>query len=103
MDTLVARYSRPAAMHKETYPEDQEDDLQNDMSSSLSLKFAMPPVAQVCVLSIYTFIKAGSNQTNLSPPPGSAQQPTTVQTPNAPSRSPTVPRHSPSDSKAASS
>lgn len=47
MDTLVARYSRPAASHNETLAEDQYDDFQNDITPSLSLKFAMPPVAQV--------------------------------------------------------
>ncbi|KAI0125794.1 proteasome component PRE2 [Xylariales sp. AK1849] len=46
MDTLVARYSRPAAFMKETYAEDQQDDLYDDTTPSLSLKFAMPPIAQ---------------------------------------------------------
>ena len=47
MDTLVARYSRPAALQHETFGEDQQDDLANDMAPALSLKFAIPPVAQV--------------------------------------------------------
>jgi 20S proteasome subunit beta 5 len=47
MDTLVAKYSRPAAFQTETLAEDQYDDFQNDNTPSLSLKFAMPPVAQV--------------------------------------------------------
>ncbi|TGJ83692.1 hypothetical protein E0Z10_g5067 [Xylaria hypoxylon] len=46
MDTLVARYSRPAAFQKETLAEDQFDDFHNDVTPGLSLKFAMPPVAQ---------------------------------------------------------
>lgn len=46
MDTLVAKYSRPAAFQNETYA-DQQEDLHDDMTPSLSLKFAMPPVAQV--------------------------------------------------------
>lgn len=47
MDTLVARYSRPAAFQSETHIADNDDDLHNDTTPSLSLKFAMPPVAQV--------------------------------------------------------
>lgn len=47
MDTLVARYSRPVASHHEAFADEQQDDLQDDMAPALSLKFAMPPVAQV--------------------------------------------------------
>lgn len=47
MDTLVTRYSRPAALQRETHYEDSFDNVQDDMAPSLSLKFAMPPVAQV--------------------------------------------------------
>jgi hypothetical protein len=47
MDTLVARYSRPAALTRETYAEDFQDELHDDNTHNLSLKFAMPPVAQV--------------------------------------------------------
>ena len=47
MDSLVARYSRPATLQRETFEEDQQDDFANDIESGLSLKFAMPPVAQV--------------------------------------------------------
>ncbi|KAJ2986071.1 hypothetical protein NUW58_g5204 [Xylaria curta] len=38
--------SRPTAFQNETLAQDQYDDLQNDVTPSLSLKFAMPPVAQ---------------------------------------------------------
>lgn len=47
MDALVTRYSRPAALQRETHHQDSFDDAQDDMAPSLSLKFAMPPVAQV--------------------------------------------------------
>jgi hypothetical protein len=47
MDSLVARYSRSAALQSETLTENQHDDLENDINPTLSLKFAMPPVAQV--------------------------------------------------------
>ncbi|KAI1330977.1 proteasome component PRE2 [Xylariaceae sp. FL0255] len=46
MDTLVARYSRPAALQNNSFEEEQQDDFQNDTAPGLSLKFAMPPVAQ---------------------------------------------------------
>lgn len=46
----MARYSRPAALQRETYAEDQQDDMHDDTTNSLSLKFAMPPVAQVSYL-----------------------------------------------------
>jgi len=46
MDALVTRYSRPAALQRETQHKDSFDDAQDDMAPSLSLKFAMPPVAQ---------------------------------------------------------
>lgn len=45
MDTLVAQYSKPM-FEKESYSE--EDQLQHYQATpSLSLRFAMPPVAQV--------------------------------------------------------
>lgn len=108
MDTLVAKYSRPAAFHKETYTEDQQDDLQNDMAPSLSLNFAMPPVAQVSFPSLLYHIckcinQASNELTKNSPRPGSAPPPTTARTPTAPSRSPTAPRRWPSGSRGASS
>ena len=53
MDSLVARYSRPAAMRREKLEEDQLDELENDMGPQLSLKFAMPPVAQVSFTHIH--------------------------------------------------
>lgn len=55
MDSLVAKYSRPAAFTNETF-EDQQEDLQNDTTPALSLKFAMPPVAQVSGASHNIFI-----------------------------------------------
>lgn len=44
MDTLVARYSRPAYQQNEPFSENTEDELVEGIPS-LSLKFAMPPVA----------------------------------------------------------
>merc|ERR1712230_339115 len=76
MDALVARYSRPS--HQESTSEDQQQALA-DYAPSLSLNFALPPVAS------------------------SAPWPTTAATLNVPSRSPTEPRPWPSDSRAASS
>jgi len=46
MDTLVARYSRPAYQDNEVFSEQDQQDL-DDAVPSLSLKFAMPPVAHV--------------------------------------------------------
>lgn len=46
MDTLVARYSRPAYQENELFSEQEQQDL-DDVAPSLSLKFAMPPVAHV--------------------------------------------------------
>jgi 20S proteasome subunit beta 5 len=46
MDTLVARYSRPAYQQNEVFSEQEQQDLA-DAAPSLSLKFAMPPVAHV--------------------------------------------------------
>ncbi len=49
MDTLVARYSRPAYQQNENlFSEHDQDDFNGDSVPSLSLKFAMPPVAHVC-------------------------------------------------------
>ena len=45
MDALVARYSQPAAW-EETVPADEQDELLQ-MTPSLNLKFAMPPVSNV--------------------------------------------------------
>lgn len=47
MDSLVAQYSQPA-FERETYSEDEQLELYQP-TPSLSLKFAMPPVAQVSV------------------------------------------------------
>lgn len=46
MDTLVARYSRPAYQQTEVFSEQEQQDL-TDAAPTLSLKFAMPPVAHV--------------------------------------------------------
>lgn len=44
MDTLVARYSRPAYEQNESF----EDDLMDPSPmANLSVKFAMPPISQV--------------------------------------------------------
>ncbi len=45
MDTLVATYSKPM-FEKENYSQDDQVDFYNP-APSLSLKFAMPPIAQV--------------------------------------------------------
>jgi 20S proteasome subunit beta 5 len=47
MDSLVAKYSRPAYQQDEPLQAfDEQDELMNP-TNSLSIKFAMPPVAQV--------------------------------------------------------
>ena len=46
MDALVARYSQPAG-HRELYSQEEEQELIRT-TPSLSLKFALPPVPQVC-------------------------------------------------------
>lgn len=46
MDALVSRYSRPAHEDHDTSFEETEELMMNP-EASLSLKFAMPPVAQV--------------------------------------------------------
>jgi 20S proteasome subunit beta 5 len=46
MDTLVAQYSRPTYQQDESFSEQDQLDLV-DSVPSLSLKFAMPPVAHV--------------------------------------------------------
>ena len=50
MDTLVARYSRPAYQQNENLFSEHDQDELNDSVPGLSLKFAMPPVAHVCFL-----------------------------------------------------
>jgi 20S proteasome subunit beta 5 len=45
MDTLVARYSRPAFEQNEPF-QDEAEDFTNPVPS-ISLKFAMPPISQV--------------------------------------------------------
>jgi len=56
MDTLVARYSRPAYHDNEVFTEQDEQDL-CDAAPSLSLKFAMPPVAHVSLQFVVAFFK----------------------------------------------
>jgi 20S proteasome subunit beta 5 len=51
MDALVAQYSRPAFEDEGYSSEDQQELTQ--VTPPLSLKFALPPIAQVC-LSIYS-------------------------------------------------
>lgn len=43
MDALVAQYSRPA--HQEGFAEEDQQQLTADIQPSLSLKFALPPIA----------------------------------------------------------
>jgi hypothetical protein len=50
MDTLVAQYSKPM-FEKENYSQDDQMELYQ-AAPSLSLRFAMPPVAQVCLSSL---------------------------------------------------
>lgn len=47
MDALVSRYSRPAYAQNESFEDENEELMGMDPASNLSLKFAMPPVAQV--------------------------------------------------------
>jgi len=47
MDTLVAQYTQPM-FERENYSQDDQMELYQP-PRSLSLKFAMPPVAQVCI------------------------------------------------------
>jgi len=47
MDILVAQYRKPM-FEKENYSQDGQLELYQPLPS-LSLKFAMPPVAQVCI------------------------------------------------------
>lgn len=51
MDTLVARYSRPAYEQNEPFEDDAQDLMNPNPMANLSVKFAMPPIAQVRVLS----------------------------------------------------
>ena len=50
MDALVAQYSRPAHLQEQRFSETEEFDYAADSMPNLSLKFAMPPVAQVCLV-----------------------------------------------------
>ena len=46
MDTLVAQYSKP--MFEKEYNQEDQMELYEQGIPSLSLRFAMPPVAHVC-------------------------------------------------------
>lgn len=48
MDALVAQYSRPA-LQNEVYTEEDQHEL-TQITPPLSLKFALPPIAQVGLL-----------------------------------------------------
>jgi 20S proteasome subunit beta 5 len=48
MDTLIQQYSRPAAEGEGYEQENEEMQLAELVAPSLSLKFALPPVPQVC-------------------------------------------------------
>ena len=103
MDTLVAQYSKPM-FEKENYNQDDQVDLYNP-APSLSLRFAMPPIAQVsCCQSSKALSRAPGARWSLSwasaddfhhdsPQPGSELQLTTMPTQTAPSRSHTVQQH----------
>ena len=47
MDTLVAQYSRPA-FHNEGYSQYEQQKL-TQATPPLSLRFALPPIANVCI------------------------------------------------------
>ena len=49
MDTLVAQYSKP--MFEKEYNQEDQMELYEQSIPSLSLRFAMPPVAHVCISS----------------------------------------------------
>ena len=71
MDTLVSQYSRPM-FQNEGYSEDEQQEL-SDSIPSLSLKFALPPVARVCDLLAVSQLQdkreADYNRLALSLPP----------------------------------
>jgi hypothetical protein len=50
MDTLVARYSRPTYQQNEPFSEQDQQDFCDDSVPSLSLRFAVPPVAHVSLV-----------------------------------------------------
>lgn len=47
MDTLVARYSRPAFRNPDEFDNDNDEFDYNGSLPGLSHRFAMPPIAQV--------------------------------------------------------
>lgn len=48
MDTLVAKYSRASTEKLDGFEAFEEQDELMNPTANLSVKFAMPPVAQVC-------------------------------------------------------
>ena len=67
MDTLVAKYSRPAYAENEGLTEQDELDFANAVPGP-SLKFAMPPVAQVKLPSLTRFFNAPPSPTKTTIP-----------------------------------
>lgn len=66
MDKIVAQYSRPS--HQNVYSEQEQQDLAESLPP-LSLKFALPPVANVSCSSNNTVIRlldAGSHEPGVS-------------------------------------
>lgn len=61
MDTLVARYSRPTYGQSEALNDQDEMDF-NEAVSAPSLKFAMPPVAQVRAMSRHALAFHNANE-----------------------------------------
>jgi 20S proteasome subunit beta 5 len=59
MDTLVSQYSRPA-FSNEGYSQDEQQEL-SQVAPSLSLKFALPPVAQVRTIQSLRDLTSGLN------------------------------------------
>ena len=53
MNALVARYSRPGCW-QDSYAEEEQDNLYNS-TPSLSLKFALPPIANVSAAQYFCF------------------------------------------------
>lgn len=49
MDTLIAKYRRPAGMREMSFLEEEEQDVVGAGEPTLSLKFAMPPIAAVSI------------------------------------------------------
>lgn len=100
MDTLVAQYSKP--MFEREYNQEDQMELYEQSIPSLSLRFAMPPVAHVCATPFCVSSRASKALCSLrrpyanhfltsSLPLGFELPQTTTPTQTAPSRSHTVP------------